>query len=139
MIYWVRWLIRLLLIILIGLLERVMGLPIVLILLSSLYAGRLDKYWRWSLLLLVGLLTAALFMVPLYLAWLVVGGSYLWVKHARQLLPSGVTRLIVGSLVGSGVVASYDLGQIYLGQLVYGLIAVLICLVWLKRYRFYLR
>ncbi len=139
MIYWVRWLIRLLLIISVALFERVMGLPVGLIILTSLYAGRLDKGWRWGLLLVVGILMASLFMIPLYLAWLVIGLSYLGAKHGRQLLPSGLVRLVVGSLVGSAVVVNFGLGQLHPRQVVYGLVVTMGFIIWLKRHRFYLR
>lgn len=139
MINWGRWLIRLALIIVVGLFERVMGLPVVMLLMTSLYAARLDQGWRWGLLLVVGVLTAALFMTQFSIAWLVIGLSYIWTKHARQLLPSRIIRLIVGSLVGSVALVMFSLGQIYFRQLVYGLVAVLICIIWLKRHRFHLK
>ena len=139
MINWGRWLVRLLLVILVGLFERVMGLPVAMIILTSLYAGRLDQGWRWGLLLVVATLTAALFMVPLSMAWLVIGSSYLWSKHARQFLPSRILRLITGGLVGSVVLIMIGLGQIHSRQLVYGLLAIVFCTIWLKRHRLHLK
>ncbi len=139
MINWGRWLVRLLLIIVVGVFERVMGLPVVMIVLTSLYAGRLDRVWRWGLLLVVGLLTAALFMTPLFISWLVISLSYIWAKHARQFLPSRTIRLIVGSLAASVVLVISGFGQIYLRQLIYGAVAIIFCAVWLKRHRLYLK
>jgi len=116
-----------------------MGLPVVMIVLTSLYAGRLDRVWRWGLLLVVGLLTAALFMTPLFISWLVISLSYIWAKHARQFLPSRTIRLIVGSLAASVVLVISGFGQIYLRQLIYGAVAIIFCAVWLKRHRLYLK
>jgi hypothetical protein len=134
-----RWLIKLALIVLVSLFERVMGFPVVVMMLTSLYAARLDQGWRWGLLLAVGVLTSTLFMTPLSITWLVIGLNYIWAKHAQQLLPSRVMRLIIGSLVGSVVLVIFSYGQIYLRQLVYGLIAIFICIIWFKRYRFHLK
>ena len=134
-----RWLIKLALIVLVSLFERVMGFPVVVMMLTSLYAARLDQGWRWGLLLAVGVLTSTLFMTPLSITWLVIGLNYIWTKHSQQLLPSRVMRLIIGSLVGSVVLVIFSYGQIYLRQLVYGLIAIFICIIWFKRYRFHLK
>ncbi len=139
MIYFQRWLTRLLLIVLVGLFERVMGLPVMMIVLTSLYAGRLDRWWRWGLLLVVGVMMAALFMTPLSISWLVISLSYVWSKHARRLFSSKAMRLIVGSIVGSVTLVIFSFGQVYLQQLIYGVIAIFIYVVWLKRHRFYLR
>ena len=139
MIYFQRWLTRLLLIVLVGLFERVMGLPVMMIVLTSLYAGCLDRFWRWGLLLVVGVMMAALFMVPLSISWLVMSLSYVWSKHARRLFSSKAMRLIVGSIVGSVTLVIFSFGQVYLQQLIYGVIAIFIYVVWLKRHRFYLK
>jgi hypothetical protein len=116
-----------------------MGLPVMMIVLTSLYAGRLDRGWRWGLLLAVGVMMAALFMVPLSISWLVMSLSYVWSKHARRLFSSKAMRLIVGSIVGSVTLVIFSFGQVYLQQLIYGVIAIFIYVVWLKRHRFYLR
>jgi hypothetical protein len=152
MIYWGRWLIRLGIIIVISFLEKVMGLPVIMLMLTSLYAGRLDKGWRWGLISIVSLMTAVLFMASIPMAWLVVSLSYLWSKHARQLLPSRVIRLVIGSSVGAAMIAiitpGYSLwlchspcgfGQISWRQLIYGGVAIFMSVVWLKRHRLYSR
>jgi hypothetical protein len=136
---WSRWLVRLLLIIIVGVFERVMGLPVVMIVLTSLYAGRLDRFWRWGLLLVVGVLTAALFMTPLFISWLIVSLSYIWTNHTRQFFPSKTIRLTMGGLIGSVVLVIFGLGQINFRQLIYGMVAIIFCAVWLKRHRFYLK
>jgi len=139
MIYFQRWLIRLLIIIIVGLFERVMGLPVMMIVLTSLYAGCLDRFWRWGLLLVVGVMMAALFMTPFSISWLVISLSYIWSKHARQLFSSKAMRLIVGSIIGSVTLVIFSFGQVYLQQLIYGVIAIFTYVVWLKRHQFYLR
>ncbi len=82
---------------------------------------------------------AALFMTPLSISWLVISLSYIWSKHVRRLFSSKAMRLIVGSIVGSVTLVIFSFGQVYLQQLIYGVIAIFIYVVWLKRHRFYLR
>jgi len=139
MIYWGRWLVRLSIIMVVSFLERVLGLPVVMMMLTSLYASRLDKGWRWGLIGVVSLIMIALFMTPFSIAWLIVSLSYLWFKHAQQFLSSKVIRLIVGSFMGAVMVVIFGFGQIYWRQLVYGVVATFMCIVWFKRHQFYLR
>jgi|GEM_PF-966245 hypothetical protein len=139
MIYWGRWLIRLLLIILVGLFERVIGLPVITIILTSLYASRLDQGWRWGLLVIVGMMMAVLFMLPFSFSWLVISFSYIWLNYAKKLFPSYIIRLTIGSMIGSVAIVILSFGQISMQQLIYGLAAVFVAIIWLKRHRFYLR
>ncbi len=139
MINWLKILIKLGLIIAVGFFERVMGLPMVVFLMTSLYAHRLDSQWRWGLMGVVSLGIGVLFMVPWSIAWLVLNLSYLWFFYTKKLFPSQMIRLITSSLIGAIVIVVFGFGQVNLKQLSYGLIATLASVIWLKKHRFHLR
>ncbi|MBT3249482.1 MAG: hypothetical protein HN846_01965 [Candidatus Pacebacteria bacterium] len=109
------------------------------IILTSLYASRLDQGWRWGLLVIVGMMMAVLFMLPFSFSWLVISFSYIWLNYAKKLFPSYIIRLTIGSMIGSVAIVILSFGQISMQQLIYGLAAVFVAIIWLKRHRFYLR
>lgn len=134
-----RWIIRLLLILGVSFFEKAMGLPIVTILLTSLYANRLDRKWHWGLLAGSAVMLSVLLMIKLSLSWLVISASYLIVRYAQKILSSRLSRLVMSSFLGSLILAIVGFGDVDAGQIIYGLAAILICILWLKRSRFHLR
>ncbi len=139
MIHWWRWLIRLFLIIIVGLLERAIGFPVIMLLLTGLYTGRFEKSRRWALLVATGIMVSTLFMVPLSVSWLVISGGYLWSQYGEKALPSKLMRLVFVSLVGAFLIVIIGLGSLSGWQVIYATLSMGVCIAWLKRHRLYLK
>jgi len=75
-------------------------------------------------------------MISFSKVFLVVGGSYIWLRYGHQLIASKVIRLISGGLIGSIILVA-NLNDLRLSQLLYAVLVILISLLWLKRHKFH--
>ncbi|MBU0579169.1 hypothetical protein KKE34_01545 [Patescibacteria group bacterium] len=136
MIDWGRWLLRVLIVILVVLVERVVGIPMLSILLTSLFCSRLNKFWCYGLMLFSGLVIASLFMISLSKVMIILGLSFLWFKHGRGLVASQFVRLVIAGVLGAIAVVILSGALWQWKYLVHVLIVILVSFLGLKRHKF---
>lgn len=135
MINWGRWLIRLLIMVLVILAENVVGIPIFSIILSSMFSQRLPRSWRLGLMVSVGLVMAAVYMVPLSQVVLVLGVCFLWLRYGKEVVASKFIRLVSTGVLGSLILLILNSWHLRWQYGVYLLMISLVSFSILKRHK----
>jgi len=120
-------------IILVMLVERVIGIPMLSIILTSLFCSRLNQVWRYGLLLVSSLIIAALFMLPLSRVVMILGASLLWLNYGKSIVASRFIRLILAGAGGAVVLMFSSYGGVHWQYLIYVFIVTIISFLGLKR------
>lgn len=128
-----RWLGQILLLWLVLTGERVLGLPVLsLVVLLSLSSQ--ERGWRrYGLLIVTGLLLAALFMWSALGIMIVIWGAYFWFEYGATWIGSRTLRLLSGVWLGLGLMLVWESGWRQPRHLIYMLIMSGLVFLWLKR------
>ena len=128
-----RWLGRLLLLWLVLIGERVLGLPLLsLVILLSLSSQ--ERGWRRAgLLIVTGLILAALFMWSALGSMVMVWAAYFWFKYGVDWIGSRTLRLLSGAWLGLGLILILEGSWRQPCHLIYVLIMSGLIFLWLKR------
>lgn len=131
MIYYWRWLLRVIAIALVGLVEKAFGAPVLVLMMTFIYARRLGHSWRMGLLFLVSVELAVLFLKPLLLVWIGINLGYLFMRYGQKLLLSFSLRLWLSAGFGAAL-----LWQPWgWGQVLYAIGVSALGIVYYRRYR----
>jgi hypothetical protein len=131
-----RWLLQIGLIVLVAVVERIVGVPILTLAMTNWYAVRLDKNWRWGLIFFSAGLLSTLSMLSLSATLLIVSLNFIWFRHGQFLLQSRFLRLMWGSVVSCMVVIWWSEWQWQWWLWLYVLLAGLIIFFGSKRRKF---
>ncbi len=129
----IRWLVRVLVIWLAFSLERAWGFPIFSLILVGSWTTQEHGWKSGAMLIISGLILAALYFWLLPLAMILLWLLYFWFKQGGAIVGSQTLRYLLGGWVAGLVVGWVSYGSIQTRQLVYLSIITFISILWLKR------
>lgn len=130
-----RYLLKLLGLVAVGLVEKVLGLPMVVVMLTVLVGVKLSSPWRAGVFLVMGAMMAGLFFWPAGVGVGLVWLAYFWFRFGSTVLSSHHLRIMTAGLLGLLAEAIFSPNFISIRQLLYMVVVLLISLAWFKRRR----